>query len=163
MEVTSLDPARAREVAELRRATANDLVKKHGPGPWQRAGGPATIARALQGGKVLVALVDGTIAASLTLSARKPWAIDANYFHPSASPIYLTDMVVHPRHQRAGVGRTLLEAAVAVVRVWPGDAIRLDAYDAVAGAGGFYRKCGYTEVGRKRYRGTPLIYFELRL
>jgi hypothetical protein len=46
---------------------------------------------------------------------------------------------------------------------WPADAIRLDAWDAQAGAGEFYRKCGYREVGRAAYRKTRLIYFELAL
>lgn len=41
------------------------------------------------------------------------------------------------------------------------DAIRLEAFDADAGAGGLYRQCGFTEVGRASYRGTPLIYFEM--
>jgi hypothetical protein len=53
--------------------------------------------------------------------------------------------------------------AARIARDWPADAIRLDAYDAPAGAGGFYATCGYTEVGRVRYRGTPLIYYELLL
>jgi hypothetical protein len=39
---------------------------------------------------------------------------------------------------------------------WPAQAIRLDAYDAAAGAGGFYATCGYRETGR--VRGTPLVY-----
>ena len=163
MEIALLDPARVAEVAELHRITAGDLVQRFGTGPWKRGAGGAGIARALTRGKVLVGTVEGAVVASLTLSTQKPWAIDPGYFHVSHSPIYLTDMVVHPRHQRTGLGRTLLEAAAALGRVWPGDAIRLDAYDAAAGGGGFYRKCGYTEVGRKVYRGTPLIYYELLL
>jgi hypothetical protein len=43
------------------------------------------------------------------------------------------------------------------------DAIRLDAYDGTVGAGAFYAKYGFKEVGRVVYRGTPLIYFELLL
>jgi hypothetical protein len=39
----------------------------------------------------------------------------------------------------------------------------LDAYDAAAGAGDFYAKRGFPEVGRVTYRGTPLIDFELLL
>ena len=46
---------------------------------------------------------------------------------------------------------------------WPAEAICLDAYDTEAGAGGFYRKCGFQEVGRATYRGTPLIYFQMLL
>ena len=61
------------------------------------------------------------------------------------------------------VDRALLAEAEAEVRQWPGQAIRLDAYDAPAGAGDFYRKCGFREVGRVVYRGVPLVYFELLL
>jgi hypothetical protein len=39
----------------------------------------------------------------------------------------------------------------------------LDAYDAAAGAGRFYARCGYQERGRVVYKGDPLIYFELLL
>jgi GNAT superfamily N-acetyltransferase len=56
-----------------------------------------------------------------------------------------------------------MEEAKAVARAWPADAIRLDAYDHEAGAGEFYRKCGFKEVGRVTYRGVPLVYFELLL
>jgi hypothetical protein len=40
------------------------------------------------------------------------------------------------------------------------DAIRLDAYDGPSGGGPFYKKCGFTELGRAVYRGVPLVYFE---
>jgi hypothetical protein len=53
-----------------------------------------------------------------------------------------------------------MAAAEEAVRAWPGQAIRLDAFDAEAGAGGFYAKCGYREVGRTIFRSVPLIYFE---
>ena len=72
-------------------------------------------------------------------------------------------MAVAPDRQREGVGRRLLEYAAGVAHSWPGDAIRLDAYDSPAGGGGFYARCGYREVGRVTYRGTPLVYFELVL
>ena len=38
--------------------------------------------------------------------------------------------------------------------------IRLDAYDAPAGAGPFYSRCGFREMGRVIYRKVPLVYFE---
>jgi hypothetical protein len=56
-----------------------------------------------------------------------------------------------------------LEDALAVVREWPADVVRLDSYDATAGAGGFYARCGFDERGRVVYRGTPLLYLERRL
>jgi hypothetical protein len=50
--------------------------------------------------------------------------------------------------------------AIKIARHWPADAIRLDAFDAEAGAGAFYARCGRREVGRTSYRNTPLTYFE---
>jgi GNAT superfamily N-acetyltransferase len=72
-------------------------------------------------------------------------------------------MAVLPTIQRQGVGRLLIKEAVRQARAWPADAIRLDAFDADAGAGGFYAKCGFREVGRVTYRKAPLIHFELVL
>src|SRR5437667_6104409 len=69
-------------------------------------------------------------------------------------------MAVAPGKQRQGLGRRCLEEAATIARAWPADAIRLDAFDAQAGAGDFYARCGWTEVGRRSYRGTPLIYYE---
>ena len=74
--------------------------------------------------------------------------------------LYLLEMAVAPDLQRGGIGRLLIEAAKSVARAFPADAIRLDAYDHAAGAGGFYAKCGFQERGRVAYRGVPLIYFE---
>ena len=101
------------------------------------------------------------LTATLTLSTKKPWAIDRKYFTPCNRPLYLTGMAVAPDLQRLGIGRHCIKAAIKVVKRWPGDAIFLDAYDAEAGAGEFYRKCGFREVGRASYRNTPLVYFEL--
>ena len=69
-------------------------------------------------------------------------------------------MAVDPAHQRVGIGRRCIEEAVQLCTDWPANALCLDAYDADAGAGDFYRKCGFTEVGRATYRNTPLIYYE---
>jgi ribosomal protein S18 acetylase RimI-like enzyme len=72
-------------------------------------------------------------------------------------------MAVHPDWQCQGIGRLCIEEAKRLATQWPGDAIFLDAYDAAAGAGEFYRKCGFREVGRVTYRNAPLIYFEMLL
>jgi len=101
------------------------------------------------------------IIATLRLATKKPWAIDVEYFVNVRRPLYLHDMAVEPGLQRQGVGRSLIEKAKSVARKWPSAAIRLDAYDAEAGAGGFYAKCGFREVGRVTYRNTPLVYYEL--
>ena len=100
------------------------------------------------------------IVATLTLGTNKPWAIDPAYFTAVRHPLYLTDMAVDPAMQRKGIGRRLLDEARAVGRLLRGDALRLDAFDADAGAGDFYAKCGFREVGRVIYRRTRLVYFE---
>lgn len=98
--------------------------------------------------------------ATFELATKKPWAIDRRYFTDVKRPLYLLGMAVDPERQRTGIGRQCIAQAVEVCRMWPADALCLDAYDADAGAGVFYRKCGFTEVGRATYRNTPLIYFE---
>jgi GNAT superfamily N-acetyltransferase len=72
-------------------------------------------------------------------------------------------MAVSVARQGKGLGRQAMEDAQRIALAWPADAIRLDAYDADAGAGEFYRKCGYTERGRVVYKGDPLRYYELLL
>jgi hypothetical protein len=56
-----------------------------------------------------------------------------------------------------------MKQAESIARAWPADAIRLDAFDAAAGAGPFYAKCGYREIAHVVYKKDPLIYFELIL
>jgi len=94
------------------------------------------------------------------LATKKPWAIDVSYFTPVKRPLYLTGMAVSVAHQRQGLGRRALDDACVVAEKWPAEAIRLDAYDAKAGAGGFYDRCGFTECGRVVNKGTPLVYYE---
>jgi GNAT superfamily N-acetyltransferase len=113
--------------------------------------------------RVLLASRGKTIVGTLRLANKKPWAIDVSYFTPVKKAIYLTGMAVNPRLQRQGIGRLLLVEAVAQARAWPAGAIRLDAFDAVAGAGQFYARCGFREVAHVIYKKNPLIYFEFVL
>lgn len=162
---TRVEEGDAAEVAALRAEAARGLTARYGHGHWSgepSERGVATELR-LKRGRIWLARHDGEPAATFTLATRKPWAIDVSYFTPVARPLYLRDMAVHPRWQRRGLGRRCLEQAVRIARDWPADAIRLDAYDADAGAGGFYARCGFRETGRVVYRGNPLIYYELVL
>jgi GNAT superfamily N-acetyltransferase len=99
----------------------------------------------------------------LRLATKKPWAIDVSYFTPVKKPLYLTGMTVSVAHQGKGLGRLALEDAIAIARKWPADAIRLDAYDAAAGAGAFYADCGFEKRGRAHYKDDPLVYYEMLL
>ena len=150
----------APEIAALRNAVAERLTRDYGKGHWSSAVSERGVLHALSISRVFVMRRRGRVIATLRLATKKPWAIDVSYFTTCERPIYLSDMAVDPTLQRQGIGRRCMEQALDVVRAWPGCAIRLDAYDAAAGAGAFYEKCGFREVGRVSYRGNPLVYFE---
>lgn len=150
-------------IARLRNAAAERLTRDFGPGHWSGQTSEVGVRQMLKNSRTYVVRNRSAIVGTLRLATRKPWAIDPRYFAQVKKPLYLVDMAVAPGHQRKGVGRQLLEHALQAARAWTAEAIRLDAYDAEAGAGPFYAKCGYHEVGRVSYRGTPLIYYELLL
>jgi ribosomal protein S18 acetylase RimI-like enzyme len=155
--------ADAQEIAALRVAAADDLTSRYGKGFWSSNTTDKGVLFGMKHGKILIATKAGTIVGTLTLSGRKPWAIDTGYFTKVKTPVYLTSMAVDPKLQKQGIGRALLDAAVEKAKAWPGQSIRLDAFDSDAGAGEFYAKSGYTEVGRAVFRQVPLIYYELLL
>jgi len=150
-------------IAALHSAVATDLTNRHGRGPWSALTTEKGALFGMRHSRVLVARKGKTIVGTLHLPTKKPWAIDVSYFTPVKKALYLTHMAVIPTMQRQGIGRRMLAEVMKQARDWPADAIRLDAFDADAGAGGFYLKCEFREVGRVVYRKEPLIYFELVL
>ena len=163
LSVATATDADAPAIAALRTSVAEHLTNKYGRGHWFSCVSEKSVLRTIKTSRVLEARNRSGIVGTLRLETKKPWAIDLVYFKGVRRPLYLHDMAVLPDLQRRGVGRRLVEEAKEVARTWPSDAIRLDSYDAAAGAGSFYAKCGFLEVGRKTYRGVPLVYFELML
>ncbi len=153
----------ASALAALHNAVAADLTGRYGRGPWSLAATERGVLFGLRHSHVVIARTGSAIVGTLRLPAKKPWAIDVSYFTPVKKALYLTHMAVMPSLQRQGIGRLLLEEAVMQARAWPANAIRLDAFDADAGASGFYAKCGFRECGRVTYRKAPLVYFEFVL
>jgi GNAT superfamily N-acetyltransferase len=156
----------AAALAAIHGAVAENLTRQFGQGRWSSAQterGVLSELRKPKFSRILIARTDSRIAGTLRLATKKPWAIDTAYFAAARRPLYLTGMAVHPDLQRQGVGRLLLKEAEALASAWPADAIRLDAFDAKAGAGAFYAKCGFREVARVTYKQDPLTYFELVL
>jgi GNAT superfamily N-acetyltransferase len=147
-------------LAALHSAVAASLTRAYGEGHWSSSASEAIVRRGITTSKAIVARDATGIAGTARLDAKRPWAISPKPFAQVRRPLYLIDMAVRPSLQRSGLGRLLIEQAVQIARVWPGDSIRLDAYDAPAGAGAFYLKCGFTEVARADYKGVPLVYFE---
>jgi GNAT superfamily N-acetyltransferase len=150
----------AAAVAAVRNGAAEYLTSAFGTGHWSGFVSEAAVLRGINSSRVLVARDRETVVATLRLATKRPWAIDPAYFAASQRPLYLVDMAVLPAAQRRGAGRQLLDAAVMTAAGWKADAIRLDAYDHAAGAGGFYEKCGFERVGHAAYRGVRLIYYQ---
>jgi len=150
-------------IAGLQNAAAGALTARFGAGHWSSLVTERGAVLSLRHSRVRVGRSGRRILTVLRLAKKKPWAIDVSYFTPVKRPIYLTGLAVSVAHQGQGLGRQAMEDACAIARSWPADSIRLDAYDAMAGAGGFYVKCGFKERGRVVYRGDPLVYYELLL
>ncbi len=153
----------ATALATLHTTVAGHLTDLHGRGAWSSKTSEKGVLFAMRTSRVFVVREDTEIIATLRLTTKKPWAIDTSYFTACQRPLYLLAMAVTPARQRKGIGRWCLEEAQRAANAWPADAIRLDAYDADAGAGCFYARCGFTEVGRAEYRKVPLIYYEYLL
>ncbi len=151
------------DIVALRTAVTGKLAAQYGQGPWSGISTEKGVLFDMRNSKVFVARQRGGLIATLRLATKKPWAIDLKYFTACQRPLYLLSMAVAPDRQRQGIGRLCLEETKKICRQWPADAIRLDAYDAPAGAGGFYSKCGFRDLGRASYRGCPLAYFEMLL
>jgi GNAT superfamily N-acetyltransferase len=150
-------------IAALHNAAAGALTARFGEGHWSSLVTERGIGSSQRHSRVRVGKSGKRILTVLRLATKKPWAIDVAYFTPVKRPLYLTGMTVAVAHQGQGLGHSALEDAVQVARDWPAEAIRLDAYDADAGAGAFYAKCGFLERGRVVYKGDPLVYYELLL
>ena len=150
-------------IAGLQNSVAGALTARFGVGHWSSLGTERGAELAQRHARVRVGRSGKRILTVLRLAQKKPWAIDVSYFTPVKRPLYLTGMAVSVAHQGQGLGRVALEDARAVATKWPADAIRLDAYDAEAGAGDFYASCGFQERGRVVYKEVPLVYYELLL
>ena len=156
-------PTDVPSITALQNAAAGALTARFGEGHWSSLGNERGAELSLRHARVRVGCAGKRILTVLRLAKKKPWAIDVAYFTPVKVPLYLTGMAVSVAHQGRGLGRLAMNDAIGIARDWPADAIRLDAYDAAAGAGHFYAKVGFTERGRAVYRGNPLIYYELLL
>ena len=147
-------------IVALQNATAEHLTARFGKGHWSCASTAKGAAHAMRHARIRIGGSGKRVVTVLRLAKKKPWAIDPAYFTPVKTPLYLTGMAVAVGHQGIGLGANALADAEATALRWPAHAIRLDAYDAEAGAAGFYARCGYEERGRVVYRKCPLVYFE---
>jgi len=159
--------ADAGAIAAMRNAAAEQLARKYGPGNWASLATERSVLlhnfMRPKFQRTLIAHDGPNLVATLCLQTKKPWAIDTKYFTSVSKALYLISMAVHPDWQGKGVGRLILKEAENIARNWPSNAIRLDAWDADAGAGPFYAKCGFRVVGHVIYRTAPIVYYEMVL
>ena len=155
--------ADAPTIAALQNAAAGALTARFGAGHWSNLVSERSAVLAQRYARVRVGIEGKRIVTVLRLATKKPWAIDVSYFTPVKRPLYLTGMAISVARQGEGFGRLAIEDAIATATAWPAHAIRLDAYDAEAGAGKFYATCGFEERGRVVYKRDPLVYYELVL
>jgi GNAT superfamily N-acetyltransferase len=157
----------ASAIAVLRNAASAALKLQYGEGNWSSVATERSVVLSNfmrpKFQKTLMARDGSAMVGTLCLQTKKPWAIDVKYFTSVEKALYLIGMAVHPDWQRKGVGRAIMKEAKRIAREWPSQAIRLDAWDAKAGAGEFYAKCGFREVGRVVYKTAPLVYYEMVL
>jgi len=151
------------DLIALNTAVSERLRARFGEGYWVSKATEKGTLFTMRRASVYIARYRKKLIARVNLSARKPWAIDTKYFTLCKRPLYVVGISVDPSFQRSGVGRQCTDEAIKIAKKWPADAVRLDAWEAAVGAGEFYRKCGFREVGRATYRLAPLIYFEMML
>jgi ribosomal protein S18 acetylase RimI-like enzyme len=150
----------AAALAAMRSAVARGMTERFGHGHWSAYPSRAEVARQLRASLVLVARSGAQIIGTVRLVRALPGLFDAGAFTPVANPWYVLGLAVAPQCRGQGVGRELMDAAKEAARSRGADALWLDAYVHEAGAGPFYEKCGFRQVGRTQYREVPLNYYE---
>ena len=150
----------ARELAALRTAVAERMTLEFGAGHWSARPSRAEVVRQLRASQVLVARRGADIIGTVRLARVLAGVIDVSAFTPVGEAFYVFGLAVAPGCRGMGIGRQLMDAAKEEMRRRGAGALWLDAYDHAAGAGDFYRKCGFREVGRTDYQDLPLIWFE---
>jgi ribosomal protein S18 acetylase RimI-like enzyme len=72
-------------------------------------------------------------------------------------------LLVAPERQRRGIGRRLVDAAIAWARANGYEALLLDTTTEQQAAVAFYEALGFSEVGRSTVRRWELVWFKLAL
>jgi GNAT superfamily N-acetyltransferase len=150
----------ARALAALRTDVAHDMTERFGVGPWSALPSRLIVLRQMRASHVLVARRGRDIVGTVRLALANTALFDARAFTPVDTALYVLGLAVSPSARGTSVGRQIMDAAKDVARSWPAQALWLDTYDNAAGAGEFYRKCGFREVGAGTSDDMPLMYYE---
>jgi GNAT superfamily N-acetyltransferase len=148
-------------VREILAAAAADLTACFGDGHWSTVRAIETLRKYADNGDLCLVEANSIAVGTLRLTDRKIGFYRNDWFARPDDPAgYLLDMAVHPNHQRRGIGRRSLQLTEQLARGAGLRAIRLDAYVGPAGAGDFYKKCGYALMHAGAFKGVALEYFE---
>jgi len=160
LSISIADVRDARELVALGTAVAHDMTRQFGEGGWSNVPVKDDVVGQVSASRVLVARRDAELIGTVRLARAVPWAIDSSAFTPVEKALYVLGLAVAPAARGQGVGRQLMDAAKGAARAESAGALWLDAYEHVAGAGPFYMKCGFRQVGRTSYKQVPLVYYE---
>ena len=158
--ISAATPGDARALVALRCAVAEEMTRVFGEGHWSARPGRAEVVRQLRASHVLVARLGPRIVGTVRLVRPLLAAIDSSAFTPVEKPLYVLGLAVAPECRGRGIGRQLMDAAKDRALSSGAQALWLDAYDHEAGAGSFYVKCGFRNVGGATHRDLRLCYFE---
>jgi GNAT superfamily N-acetyltransferase len=158
ISIASMHDARA--LADLRGCVARGMTREFGEGHWSPCPSKAEVVRQLRASQILIARRDAEIIGTVRLARVLPGIIDSEAFTKVDTALYVLGLAVAPEVRRQGIGRDLMDAAKESARAWPANALWLDAYDHVAGAGAFYQACGFRAVGSSLKGEIPLIFYE---
>jgi GNAT superfamily N-acetyltransferase len=148
-------------IQATRISASEDLTERFGEGHWSIVSSEATLIDALGNGNLYVIDADGVLAGTCRLTDRKIAFYEERWFaDPDAPATYLRDMAIAPDRQRQGIGREAMADIAQLARLQGACAVRLDAYAGPAGAGTFYRKCGYSRMHAGQFNGVRLEYYE---
>lgn len=154
-------PGEIAGIYKLSVAAASDLVDKYGQGRWRVAAARKTLKRNQQSDSLFVIVKDAVIVGTFCFTTKKAGFYRRGWFaFPDDPAGYLLNMAIAPQHQRQGIGREVMNHIDQLARSMKLLAVRFDAYEANAGAGGFYRKCGYQLVHVGKVGDVGLEYYE---
>ena len=156
-------PRDAAAIAVLRNRVAEDMTREFGAGPWSTRTSKPQVLTQMRASQMLVAREGGEIIGTVRLTTPNPHAFDASAFTPVTSALYVLGLAVASAYRKRGVGRRLMAAAKQAARDRRAQALWLDVYEHAAGAGPFYRRCGFQVVGPAPGGEPPLTFYEQSL
>ncbi len=148
LELRRFEDEDAPEVWELHNVALEDVGAHAGNGPWDDDLRAIRTAYLEANGEFLVGLVNGRLVAM------------GGVRRLSDSVAEVKRMRVHPRFQRRGFGRLVLDQLERRAGELGYRRLRLDTTNRQVGAQMLYRRAGYREVGRGRLAGFDVIFLE---